>query len=259
MSKEKSGFRSPSFIQSLERGLAVIRSFGDRRPQQTLSDVARETGLDRATARRFLLTLEKLGYVEVEGRHFRLTPRALDLGYAFLASLPWWPSAQRVTERVAEKVGWSCAVGVLDRQDVTYVAYATASRFPLFQRTIGTKLPAYVTAIGRVLISGLGPEERNQFIAKQDLVQLTVRTITEKVKFRAEIERVRKDGYCLIDQELQPGLRSIGVPVYGRRGTVVAGLSISIIDTKMNHRSIIRSYLKPLKEASKSITEALPT
>lgn len=259
MNKEKPDSRSPSFIQSLERGLAVIRSFGDSRPQQTLSDVARVTDLDRATARRFLLTLQKLGYVEADGRYFRLTPRALDLGYAFLASLPWWPSAQRVTERVAEKVGWSCAVGVLDRQDVTYVAYATASRFPVFQRTIGTKLPAYVTAIGRVLIAGLGPEERNQFIAKQDLVQLTVRTITEKAKFRAEIERVRKDGYCLIDQELQPGLRSIGVPVLGRRGTIVAGLSISIIDIKMNHRSIIRTYLRPLKEASKFITEALPT
>ena len=248
-----------TYVQSLERGLAIIRSFGEQRSNQTLADVARTTGLDRATARRFLLTLQALGYIELDGRHFHLTPRTLDLGYAFLASLPWWSSAQRVVDRTATKLGRPCAVGVLDQHDVTYVAYATPLRHPIFQRTIGTKIPAYVTAIGRVLLAGLTIPDRKVLVAELQLVQLTVKTISDAKKLALEIDRVANDGYCVIDQELQLGLLSIGVPVFGRRGDVVAGLSISINDTRMKRSEIISNYLEELKAASASISESLPT
>jgi IclR family pca regulon transcriptional regulator len=123
-----------AFVRSLERGLAVIKSFGELRPEQTVADVAKAVGIDRSAARRFLLTLARLGYVEQEGRFFRLQPQTLQLGYAYLSSLPWWRGAQRIAERLRDRVGQNCAVGVLDGDHVLYVAYASTARFPLLNR-----------------------------------------------------------------------------------------------------------------------------
>ena len=142
------------YVHSLERGLAVIAAFDEHNPELTLADVARATGLDRSTARRFLLTLEALGYVEQNGRHFSLAPRTLQLGYGYLASLPWWRAAQNISERLTSRIGASSAVGVLDHDNIVYVAYASAGRFPLLMsRSVGTHLPAAATAIGRVLLA----------------------------------------------------------------------------------------------------------
>ena len=136
----------------------VIRCFDEGHPTRTLTETAAAAGLTRAAARRFLLTLQALGYVESVGRNFRLLPKTLELGYAYLASQPWWRHAQRIAERLGAEQGQACAVGVLDRDAVAYVAYAPAVNLPSLVRTVGTRLPAHATAIGRVLLAGLSEE-----------------------------------------------------------------------------------------------------
>jgi IclR family transcriptional regulator, pca regulon regulatory protein len=249
-----------AFVQSLERGLAVIKSFDEAHPEQTLTDVAKSTGLDRSAARRFLLTLEALGYVEHDGKLFRLRPQTLQLGYAYLASLPWWRSAQRVSEKLTDKIGVSTAVGVLDQYDVVYVAYASARRFPhLLNRSVGTHLPAITSAVGRVMIAGLPPEVSRGWLAKAKIERYTSLTRTNRAEIETILEDVRSRGFSIVDQELEVGLRSIGVPIRDKGGAVVAGLSVSIIEPQITHEAMIKRYLRPLQDAAFEITSALPT
>lgn len=266
----KSASRSPArpperplpsfaFVQSLERGLAVIRSFDHEHPQQTVADVARRTGLDRAAARRFLLTLESLGYVEHDSRHYRLTPQTLQLGYAFLASLPWWRTAQRIGERLTARIGVSSAVGILDQHNITYVAYASAGRFPLLlNRSVGTQLPAAATAIGRVLLAGLPAAQLRDWLARAPLEKYTSYTLTARAALERELEEVRAAGFSLVDQELAHGLRSIGVPIRNRAGEAVAGISVSVVEGQLGRDDMIRRYLRPLQDAAAEVTQSLP-
>ncbi len=247
------------YVQSLERGLAVVASFDENNPEQTLADVARATELDRSTARRFLLTLEALGYVEQRGRYFRLAPRTLSLGYGYLASLPWWRAAQNISERLTARVGVSSAVGVLDQQDIVYVAYASAGRFPmLMSRTVGTHLPAFATAIGRVLLSALDAREMHDRLAATEPEKFTPRTQTDCVELKRLLLRIGREGFALVDQELEVGLRSLGVPIRNRGGDVVAALSISLLEAQLPHERIIERYLAPLQNAAAEITDSLP-
>jgi IclR family pca regulon transcriptional regulator len=250
-----------AFVQSLARGLTVIKSFNEARPQQTLTDVAKATGLDRAAARRFLLTLEALGYIEHDGKFFRLRPQTLQLGYSYLASLPWWRSAQQVGEKLTRRINVSSAVGVLDGHDIVYVAYASAGRFPLLlNRSIGTHLPAISSAIGRVVVSGLPPEDLRNWLSKLKVEKLTPLTRTSRTQIDRELDQVRKSGYSIVDQELEIGLRSIGVPIRNKSGAVVAGLSISVvaIEGQITPDAMAERYLQALLEASEEITSALP-
>lgn len=249
-----------AFVQSLERGLAVIKSFDERNPEQTLSDVARATGLDRAAARRFLLTLEALGYVEQDRKKiFRLRPQTLSLGYAYLSSLPWWRSAQQVSERLTGKIGVSTAVGVLDGQDVVYVAYASARRFPLLlNRSVGTHLPAINSAVGRVLVAALSKQDERTWLTSVKLERYTPLTRISRAELSRELDQIRQAGFSVVDQELEIGLRSLGVPIRNKGGAVVAGLSVSIMEPQIARDSIIERYLKPLQEAAEEITATLP-
>jgi IclR family transcriptional regulator, pca regulon regulatory protein len=247
-----------AYVQSLERGLAVITSFNETRPEQTLTDVAKATGLDRAAARRFLLTLEALGYVEHAGKMFKLRPQTLQLGYAYLASLPWWRAAQSVSEALTKKIQLSSAVGVLDHTDVVYVAYASAGRFPLLvNRSVGTHLPAITTAIGRVLVAALPPEEMRTWLSKIKVERYTSRTVTDRSDLTRLLGTVRKTGFSIVDQELEVGLRSIGVPIRNKGGVVVGGLSVSLIEAQVSRDTMIRRYLRPLQSAAKEITSSL--
>jgi IclR family transcriptional regulator, pca regulon regulatory protein len=247
------------FIQSLERGLTVLRSFDDEHPQQTVADVARRTGLDRAAARRFLLTLEALGYIEHDSRQYRLTPQTLQLGYAFLASLPWWQAAQRIGERLTARIGVSSAVGILDQQNITYVAYASAGRFPLLlNRSVGTQLPAAATAIGRVLLASLPADQLGEWLGRVRLEKYTTHTLATRPALERALQEVRASGFCVVDQELADGLRSIGVPIRNRAGDVVAGISVSVADGHLRRDDMIKRYLAALREASAAITQSLP-
>lgn len=247
-----------AFVRSLERGLAVLKSFGEERPHQTVADVAKAVGVDRSTARRFLLTLAQLGYVEQEGRVFRLQPQTLQLGYAYLSSLPWWRGAQRIVERLRDRVGQNCAVGVLDGDHVLYVAYASTARFPLLNRSVGVHLPAFATAIGRLLLANLKTAALETQLARANLEKYTPATLIDRRKILAALAEVRKNEFAYVDQELEVGLRSIGVPIYSRGREIIAAMSISLVGGQFSAKAIRDRYLEPLRSASNEITETLP-
>jgi IclR family pca regulon transcriptional regulator len=213
-------------VRSLERGLAVLKAFDGEAPVQTLSDVARRTGLTRAAARRFLLTLAELGYVRVEGRLFRLTPRVLELGYAYLSALTLPEVAGPHLEALSARVHASVSMSVLDGADVVYVARVATSRLMTAAITIGTRLPAYATAMGRVLLAALPAAERARLLAAP-APALTDRTVTDATTLARTLDDVAAAGWALVDEELELGVRSIAVPVRDADGLVVAAVNVA--------------------------------
>ncbi|MFZ2527467.1 MAG: IclR family transcriptional regulator C-terminal domain-containing protein [Rhodococcus sp. (in: high G+C Gram-positive bacteria)] len=218
---------SPDFVQSLARGLAVVKAFDAAQPRQTLSDVAKTTGLTRATARRFLLTLTELGYVRTDGSRFWLTPRVLELGYSYLSSLTLPDVARPHLEALAAAVHESTSVSVLDGDDIVYVARVPVTRIMTVSITLGTRFPAHATSMGRVLLAGLPPADLDAYLARADLTALTDRTVATAADLRAELETIRRDGYSIVDQELEEGLRSLAAPIRDAAGAVVGAVNIS--------------------------------
>ncbi|MEV1166836.1 IclR family transcriptional regulator C-terminal domain-containing protein [Nonomuraea sp. NPDC049784] len=233
-------------VQSLARGLAVIRAFSATEPQLTLSQVARATGLSRAAARRFLLTLEDLGYVRSDGRLFALTPRVLELGYAYLSSLSLPEVADPHLERLAAEVHESASVAVLDGEDVVYVARVATARIMRVTISIGTRFPAYCTSMGRVLLAALPPAELDAYLERAELRRLTSRTIVLPAALRAELDKVRERGRAMVDQELEEGLRSIAAPVRDRSGRTVAAVNVSTHASRTTLQAARRDLLPPL-------------
>lgn len=219
--------RSRDFIQSLERGLAVINSFSRDRQTQTLSEVAQRVDLTRATARRVLLTLTELGYVTQNGRGFSLTPRVLDLGYSFLSSFRVVELAQQPMEQLVDEVKESSSMSILDDTEIVYVARVPTSRIMTIALALGSRLPVYPTSMGRVLLAGLPDEKVDEYLGKVDMAELTPHTITNEAEFRQKLAEVRDQGFALVDQELEEGVRSIAAPITNSRGDVIAALNIS--------------------------------
>jgi IclR family pca regulon transcriptional regulator len=215
------------FIQSLEKGLAVINSFSRERQAQTLSEVAELTGLTRATTRRILLTLLELGYVQQANRHFSLTPKVLDLGYSFLSSLQVVELAQKPMERLVDEVKESSSMSVLDGDEIVYVARVPTSRIMTIALALGSRLPVYPTSMGRVLMAGAPDEVVDRYIEETVFEQLTSHTVTDKARFREILEEVRGQGWALVDQELEEGVRSIAAPITDGRGEVIAAMNVS--------------------------------
>ncbi|MEV0159157.1 IclR family transcriptional regulator domain-containing protein [Nonomuraea fuscirosea] len=233
-------------VQSLARGLAVIRAFSATEPELTLSQVARATGLSRAAARRFLLTLTDLGYVRSDGRLFALTPRVLELGYAYLSSLSLPEVADPHLERLAAEVGESASVAVLDGTDVVYVARVATARIMRVTINIGTRFPAYCTSMGRVLLAALPPEALESYLGRAELRRLTSHTIVLPAALRAELDEVRGRGWAMVDQELEEGLRSIAAPIRDRAGRTVAAVNVSTHATRTSLQAARRDLLPPL-------------
>jgi IclR family pca regulon transcriptional regulator len=219
--------RGPEFVQSMARGLAVIKAFDEDHRELTLSEVASATGLARAAARRFLLTLAELGYVRTNGRMFALTPRVLELGYAYLSSLSLPQIAEPHLERLVAEVQESASVTVLDDTDIVYVARVPTSRIMRVTISIGTRFPAYATSMGRVLLAGLARPELDACLDRISMRPITARTITSPATLRAELDRVREQGWALVDQELEEGLRSLAAPISDRSGRVIAAANIA--------------------------------
>jgi IclR family transcriptional regulator, pca regulon regulatory protein len=219
--------RGPEFVQSMARGLAVIKAFDENHRELTLSEVASATGLARAAARRFLLTLAELGYVRTNGRMFALTPRVLELGYAYLSSLSLPQIAEPHLERLVAEVQESASVTVLDDTDIVYVARVPTSRIMRVTISIGTRFPAYATSMGRVLLAGLTQPELDACLDRISMRPITARTITSPATLRAELDRVREQGWALVDQELEEGLRSLAAPIRDRSGRVFAAANIA--------------------------------
>jgi IclR family pca regulon transcriptional regulator len=224
---EPAGERGPEFVQSMARGLAVIKAFDENHSELTLSEVASATGLARAAARRFLLTLAELGYVRTNGRMFALTPRVLELGYAYLSSLTLPQIAEPHLERLVAEVQESASVTVLDDTDIVYVARVPTSRIMRVTISIGTRFPAYATSMGRVLLAGLSRPDLDACLERSNVRPITARTITDTAALRAELDQVREQGWALVDQELEEGLRSLAAPVRDRTGRVIAAANIA--------------------------------
>ncbi|WP_230414231.1 IclR family transcriptional regulator domain-containing protein [Collimonas silvisoli] len=216
-----------SYVQSFARGLAVLRSFGAYAPAQTLTEVAASAGLTRAGARRILLTLLHLGYVEMDGRLFRLTPKVLELGFAYLSSLPIWTQAQPVMEDLVQSLRQSCSAAVLDGDEIVYVLRVPAHKIMSINLGVGSRLPAYSTSLGRVLLAGLPDETVKQRLAKASLPAHTAQTVVDRQRLYEIIQQVRIQGWCLVGEELEPGLVSLAAPIFDRNGRVVAAINIS--------------------------------
>ncbi|GIH78601.1 IclR family transcriptional regulator domain-containing protein [Planobispora longispora] len=242
--------RGSDHVQSLARGLAVIRAFSADAPELTLSEVARATGLTRAAARRFLLTLVDLGYVRTDGRLFALSPRVLELGYAYLSSLTLPEVAEPHLERLVAEVHESASVAVLDGEDVVYVSRVATSRIMRVTISIGTRFPAHCTSMGRVLLAWLPPDRLDAYLEGAELRAFTARTVTAPVALRAELDRVRSQGWAMVDQELEEGLRSLAVPIRERSGRVVAAMNLSSHASRTTPESARRDLLPPLLAAA---------
>jgi IclR family transcriptional regulator, pca regulon regulatory protein len=247
--------RSSGYVQSLDRGLAVIRAFDAEHPRLTLSDVARRTGLTRAAARRFLHTLVDLGYVAADGRLFALRPRVMELGYAYLSALGLPEISRPHLERLAAAVGESASVSVLDGTDITYVSRVASRRIMSVDLGVGTRLPAYATSMGRVLLAGLPEDEVEEHLGA--LAALTRYTITDREQLVAELARVREQGWAIVDEELEEGLRSLAAPVRDRDGRVVAAVNVSTAARRGSATTMLAETLPHLLATAEAISHDL--
>ena len=253
------GARRTDFVQSLDRGLAVIRCFSSEHPSLTLSEVAERTGLTRAAARRFLLTLQELGYVGSSGRQFSLRPRVLALGYAYLSSFSVAQIAQPHLEDLAEELHESCSVSVLDGDDLVYVARASANRIMTIALTVGTRLPPYPTSMGRVLLAYLPERELNAHLSRTTLRKLTDHTVADEQELRALLATVRTQGWAAVDQELEAGVRSIAVPIRDGSRKVVAAINASAHAARVPMRTLEKQFLPRLLDCARQIDSELAT
>ncbi|UOQ57490.1 helix-turn-helix domain-containing protein [Leucobacter allii] len=242
------------FVQSLARGLAVIRAFDAEHPALSLSGVARRAGIPAAAARRFLRTLESLGYVRADGREFALTPRVLELGYGYLSALSLPEAMQPHLERLSAEVGESVSAAVLDGADVVYIARVPTRRIMSVSITLGTRFPATATSMGRVLLAALPDAELDAVLAASELAPLTPQTLVDPARLRRRIAEVRERGWELIDGELEAGLRSVAVPVRGRDGRVAAALNVSTSATRET-RDGLRDRILPLAQGAAAAIE----
>ena len=249
--------RGNAFVQSLERGLAVIRAFDAEHDELTLSDVARATGLTRAAARRFLHTLVELGYMRTDGRLFALRPRILELGYAYLSSMGLPEVAQPHLETLVSQVHESSSVSVLDGLDVVYVARVPTKRIMTVSIAVGTRFPAYATSMGRVLLASQTDDWLEHYLTTAELRPLTRYTTVEARLLRAILDHVRDQGWSLVDQELEEGLRSIAVPIHNPDGNVVAAVNVSAHASRGSSDDIRDELLPPLRTAATAIEHDL--
>jgi IclR family pca regulon transcriptional regulator len=250
----------PDFMASLARGLAVIRAFSGGTGRRTIGSLAQSTGLSRAAVRRCLYTLHELGYVGLDERgHYVLRPRVLALGYAFLSSSSLAAAARPVLDRVSAVVQESCSMAVLEGDAIVYLARSTsARRIMSIDLGVGSRLPAFCTSMGRVLVAGLEPAERARFLARLVPVAYTPRTVVRRDALAAVMDRVARDGYALVDQELEVGLTSLAVPVRDLRGAVVAAVNVSVHASRVPPGNLVRRCLPELRRAADELSPAMP-
>jgi IclR family pca regulon transcriptional regulator len=247
----------PDFVQSLSRGLRVMRAFDAEHAELSQSEIAERTGLARAVVRRSLLTLQHLSYVGARGRRFFLTPRVLELGFGYLSSLRLPELARPAMEQLAHSVQESCSMSVLDGTEIVYVARVPVKRVITIALGIGARLPAYTASMGRVLLAGLEDKEMELVLQASQLTPLTAFTICKPKALRAEILKVRQQGYALVMQELELGLCSVAVPVRDRRNTVIAALNVGMQYNKDSRTRALQLILPALQQTSAEIERAI--
>lgn len=244
-------------MAGLAKGLAAIETFTADRPRQSITDVAKASGLDRATARRCLLTLSHLGYADYDGKFFTLTPQVLRLGTACLATMPLPQLVQPLLDRLSEQLGESSSVSILDGSDIVYVARAAQRKVMSISLMPGSRLPAYCTSMGRVLLAAMPPEDAARLLTSHALPARTPRTLTDPETILAELARVRAQGFALIDQEVELGLRSIAVPLMTTRGTVVAAVNVGVPASQIAVEALVPLYLDALRKLQRELRAVL--
>lgn len=247
----------PNFVLSLARGLRVIEAFEGHPEGLSVADAARRTGFSRAAVRRLLMTLELLGYAESNGRAYRLRTRVLKLGFSYLSSTSLSAAAQPILERLTEIVHESSSMSVLDDDQIVYLARSTSKRVMSVGLSVGSRLPAYCTSMGRVLLSALSESELAAYLERIELKALTPKTVTEEGLLRDIIRRVQTDGYALVDEELELGLRSIAVPVKTPQNRVVAAMNIGVLAARVSTAEMIHRFLPHLLEQARLLSHCL--
>ncbi len=244
----------PNFMTSLARGLAVIRGFSREKRHMTIAQLSHKTGIPRAAVRRCLYTLARLGYVASEdGRSFALRPKLLGLGHAYLSSTPLVVTAQPFLDRVSDAVNESCSLAILDGDDILYVARSLTSRIISVNLNVGSRLPAYCTSIGHVLLANLPERDLDDYLSRVELHPYTERTIIDPEKLRQQLAGVREADYAIADQLLEPTVRSIAVPVRNAAGSVVAGMNVIVQARRITLRDMKMLYLPPLQAAAREL------
>lgn len=245
------------YVQSLERGLAVILAFSEHHPRLTLAELAELTELSRPTVRRILLTLEKLGYVRAEGRGYALTPHVLALGNAYLSSLNITEVAQPYMEEVTKVTGHTCSLAALDGEDAIFLTRVPSRRVMRHTLTTGTRLPAPATSMGRVLVAGLPDHEIESFLAHAPFPRYTAHTVTDADALRGILHQVRAQGWALVNQEFEEGVRSFSAPVLDSGQRTVASLSMSVPASTVSLEEIHDQILPVIIEFAREISKQL--
>ena len=254
---EEEKLSSRDFVSSLSRGLSILSSFSNTSRKMTLSEVAAETGMSRATARRFLLTLVREGYVVTDGKLFDLTPKVLDLGFSVLSTIGVWDRARPFMERLSDQTGETCSAAILDGLEVVYVAGVQAHNIISVGITIGSRLSAVYTANGRVLLAAQPEEYWDGIIKNAQLTPRTPYSVTKKTKFREVLEDVRDKGWSLVVEELELGLLSIAIPLRYRSGVLAGAINIAVPSVRAVPEDMVKIYSPKLKETADQIQRSL--
>lgn len=248
--------KETDFVNSLEKGLKVLLAFSDSKRSMTLSEVAEITGLSRAAARRFMLTYAHLGYLYTDGKYFELTSKVLSLGYNYISSLDITDISKPHMLNLVNSIHESCSIATLDDLDVVYIVRQQYSRIMNITLTVGSRLPAHVTSMGRVLMA-YNDINQDELLDKIDYQEYTINTISNKEHLKEELDQVKKQGWVLVDQELEAGLRSISAPIFSKDGSVKYAMNISGHSSRVSKETMISSFLPPLLEACGHISDAL--
>lgn len=247
----------PDFVTALARGLSVIRAFGAERPRMTLADIARRVNLPRATVRRSLITLETLGYVESDGRNFSLSPKVLALGHSYLSSSPLPRTIQPMLERLAESIGESCWAAIFDDEDVLLVAGAKSNRLLSAGLRVGSRLPAYCSAFGRMLLAGRSDAEIDAYLSRVTPRMHTSRTAIDPAAIKRAIVDARENGYAIADGEVELGLCSLAVPIHDVHGLPVAALNTTAHSGRVRGSEMVERFLPLLRQVAEDIRPVL--
>lgn len=254
MSEEKLSPDHRDYVGALAAGLDVITAFDTSHREMTLSEVAEQTGMDRAKARRFLLTLHALGYIKREGRKFTLTPKVLALSNAYNTSNDHLNVVEHYLHDITARLGESSSLAVLDQHDIIYVVRSPAAhRLMSITLSAGTRLPAAYTSMGRMLVSKLSPEEQKAWLNAITLNSYTEHSIVDKAGFEQMLKQVSEQNYCVVDQELDLGLRSLAVPAYTFDGTLLGAINLSTNASRVSHQTLIDEFLPVLQQAAEQI------
>ena len=246
------------FMTTLAKGLAVLASFGEQRPAMTLSQAAAASDLSRATARRVLLTLSELGYVTRSGRNFSLAPRILELGFAYLSTQSWIDRAEPLMKELSHALKESCSAAILQGSEIVYVARMPAPhRIMSTTIAVGTRLPAFFTSLGRIQLGYLADDDLNERISRLTLVRHTPRTIVDEDALVARIKADRAQGYSIVDEELERGLRSLAVPVLTRGGENVGAINLSTHSSRATRNDLRDKFLPRLNQVAEEISRSL--